>query len=121
MADLPINANIADLDGGFYPVLMRTVPRVGELIHLWLHSDQAAGHRRPQHYEVVEVVHKVYEIGGEGDGSAGCSADHFITVYVRRSRSEAGRNGHTKFYLPAVKKEVAKLHLPFAGLGNRVP
>src|SRR5208282_6820504 len=43
MDELLINANIADVDGGFYPVRMRTVPRVGEVIHLWSHADQLAG------------------------------------------------------------------------------
>ena len=119
MADSPINANIADLDGGFHPVLMRTVPRVGELIHLWLHSGQVAGHRRAHHYEVVEVVHKVYEIGGEADGSGDCGADHFITVYVRALPERGGEKRACEVLFAGGEKGGCEAAFAVCGAGDQ--
>jgi len=120
MEEMLINANIADIEGGFHPVRMRTVPRVGEIIQLWVHSEQFSGHHPTHLYEVVDVVHKLYDVVGEGQAPADCNDEHFITVHVRKWRRSAQRAPQGKFYIPQSKKEYLQLHSPFSGLGARL-
>ena len=48
MAELPINANISEVDGAYYPVRLLWVPRVGELIDLYSFID-TVDHNQPAH------------------------------------------------------------------------
>jgi hypothetical protein len=82
MAELPINANISEIDGAYYPVQLKWVPRVGELIDLWSFIDQVGNYPPMHHYEVVQVVHKLYDVTDHAR-----EGHHFVTVYVRPSQS----------------------------------
>lgn len=42
MSNLPIEANICEIDGAYYPVRLHAIPRVGELIDLFSFIEQAA-------------------------------------------------------------------------------
>ena len=81
MASLPINANICELDGAYYPVRLEWVPRVGELIDLFSYIEQADGRPSGRHYEVIRVIHKLRDIADKVPASHdGC---HFVEVHVK--------------------------------------
>ena len=85
MADLPINANIAEIDGAYYQVRLEWVPRIGELIDLWSFKDQADNLPPAHRYEVVQVIHKIHDVTDKlPDRQDGA---HFVTVLVRPSQS----------------------------------
>jgi hypothetical protein len=87
MNELPIEAQICEsTDGPFYQVRLQTVPRVGELIDLTSHIDLAAKHPQPRHlYEVVQIVHKMYDVADEIPVSK--RGYHLVSVFVKPSQS----------------------------------
>ena len=82
MAELPINANISEIDGAHYPVRLEWVPRVGELIDLYSFIDTSTGQPPAHRYEVVQVVHQLYDVTDKEP-----KGHHFITVHVKPSKS----------------------------------
>lgn len=89
--DPPIEANIVEIDDGpFFPVRLFSIPSVGELIDLWSLIDQKAGHHPRRHYEVVAVVHKLYDIPNDAD--PGRMGGHFVTVFAKPSTSPYFKN-----------------------------
>jgi hypothetical protein len=86
-ADLPVNANICEInDGAYYRVRLNWVPRVGELIDLFSFLDQADAHPAKHYYEVVQVVHQMYDVTEKVAQSL--SGYHYVNVYVRPTTSE---------------------------------
>jgi hypothetical protein len=85
MAELPINANISEIDGSYYPVNLQWVPRVGELIDLWSFIDQADKRPPARHYEVVQVVHRIHDVTDKGGREH--KGAHFLTVHVKQAQS----------------------------------
>ena len=83
MRELPIEANICERDGAYYPVLLRTVPRVGELIDLWSLIDQAAKHPPVKHYEVFQVVHEIHDVSKEIRASKGGYHNHMRRAFLQ--------------------------------------
>jgi hypothetical protein len=86
MPDLPINGNIAEINGPYYAVRFQWIPRVGELIDLWSFVDQADGHTPAKRYQVVQVVHKMQDITEKSTASR--EGAHFVTVYVNQAESQ---------------------------------
>lgn len=86
MEDLPNNANIVDEKGVFYQVTLTWVPRVGELIDLYSHVDQADNNQSRHHYEVLQVVHLVHDVTNKVQRSL--KGAHFVTIHVRRSANK---------------------------------
>ena len=90
MSDLPINANICEVDGGaYYQVLLLWVPRVGELIDLWSFLDQVDGNTPVHRYEVVQVIHKVHDVAEKVSQSH--KGHHFVEILVKPSQSSSFR------------------------------
>jgi len=88
MSKPPIEANICEQGGAFYPVRLHAVPRVGELIDLHSFVDQLEGREHNHYYEVVQVVHKMFDAAlNEGDKGHE-KGWHFVEVFVRPSISE---------------------------------
>ncbi len=82
MADVPaaVNANIKEVDGAHYPVRLNWVPRIGELIDLYSLMDTSTGDPPVHQYEVVQVVHRLYDVTEKVQ-----KGFHFITVFVKPS------------------------------------
>ncbi len=88
MADVPatVNATIKEVDGAHYPVRLNWVPRIGELIDLYSLIDASTGDPPDHQYEVVQVVHRLYDVTKkEPEGF------HFITVFVKPSSASLFR------------------------------
>lgn len=83
--ELPINANISEIDGPHYPVRLEWIPRVGDLIDLYSFIDTATKHPPVHRYEVVQIVHKMYDVTDKVSG--GEEGHHFVTVHVKPSQS----------------------------------
>lgn len=84
--DLPINANICEVNGLYYPVRLAWLPRPGDLIDLYSYLEAAA--KRPdvkRYYEVVQVVHELRDIAEKVQQSH--HGYHFVTVHVKPSQS----------------------------------
>ena len=76
------NAHIKEEgQGAYYNVRLEFVPREGDLIDLWSYEDQGTGHPPAHRYEVVKIVHKVYDISDKTD--PGGKGGQFVTVIVR--------------------------------------
>lgn len=91
--ELPINANICEIDGPYYPVRLEWLPRKGDLIDLYSFLDT-----EKKKYEVVQVVHKLYDISKEIAQSH--KGHHFVDVHVRPSTSAfftAGEGAGSKY------------------------
>jgi hypothetical protein len=86
MSKPPIEVNICEIDGAYYPVRLYAVPRVGELIDLYSLIDQSTNHPPVKHYEVVQVVHKMYDVSEKISHAK--DGHHFVSVYVKPSDSE---------------------------------
>jgi len=79
-----INGNICEIDGAYYPVVLKWIPRPGELINLFSFLDQASDHPHHHDYEVVHVVHELHDIAkGEERSQTG---HHFVQIYVKPSQ-----------------------------------
>jgi hypothetical protein len=89
MRELPIEANICEIRGPLYQVLLHAVPRTGELIDLWSLVDQADKRPPVKHYEVVQVVHEVHDVAKQIRQSKG--GYHSVNVFVRPSSSKLFR------------------------------
>ena len=86
MIDPPIEANIVEVnDGRFFPVLLHAIPAVGDLIDLYSFMDAKTGHPPIKYYEVVAVVHKLYDV--PEDAEPGRRGSHFVTVFAKPSSS----------------------------------
>jgi hypothetical protein len=82
MAELRINGSVVDAEGANYPVRFEWVPRVGDLVDLYSFSETASGHQSTHHFEVAQIVHRVYDVTqADPDGR------HLVTVFVKRSES----------------------------------
>lgn len=86
MTQPAIEANISEVEGAYYPVRLYAIPRVGELIDLYSFIDAKTGHKPRKFYEVVAVLHKMYDVGETVGGRD--TAHHFVTVLVKPSHSE---------------------------------
>lgn len=84
MAELAItaNANVSEVGGAYYPVRLEWLPRVGELIDLYSFLDTSTGHPPVHRYEVVQVVHHVYDVTDKFP-----KGHHVVTVFVKPSQS----------------------------------
>jgi len=87
MNDLPIEAHICEInDGPYYPVKLHSVPRVGELIDLWSFLNQTAGHEPAKWYEVVQVVHKIFDVTDKVPRSE--TGSQFVSLFVKPTASK---------------------------------
>lgn len=82
MTELPINANISEIDGPYYAVKLQWVPRAGELIDLWTFTEQAEHGSPVHHYEVVQVVHRITTALDKGGREH--KGQHVVTIHVKR-------------------------------------
>lgn len=80
MTELPTNATIDEVDGPSFSVKLQWVPRVGERIDLWSFIDKDNWHP-VHHYEVVQVVHKVYAVVDKGGHQH--KGQHYLAVHVK--------------------------------------
>jgi hypothetical protein len=86
MNKLSIEANICEIEGPYYQVRLHSVPRVGELIDLFSFLDQSTNDPPVKHYEVVQVVHKIYDVSEKIPHSK--DGQHFVSVFVKPSDSK---------------------------------
>jgi hypothetical protein len=86
MSELPIEATIHEIDGAYYNVRLHAIPRVGELIDFWSFLNQATGHEPAKHYEVIQVVHKVYDVSEKTPRSKG--GHQSVNVFVKPASSK---------------------------------
>jgi hypothetical protein len=66
------------------------VPRTGELIDLHSLVDEAAHYSPEKHYEVVQVMHKVYDVPDPAPKETRLSmvaGSHFVIIFVKLSNS----------------------------------
>lgn len=81
MSELPIEANICEIDGPFFRVKLHAIPQRGDLINLFSYLYHAAGVPPKKHYEVVQVVHHLHDMDKEHpelyDGH------QFLMIYVK--------------------------------------
>lgn len=90
MAELPINADICEVNkGAFYTVRLDWVPRVGELIDLFSFIDQADGNAPKHYYEVVQVVHKLHDMTEKVPQAN--KGHHYVSVFVKPATREFPR------------------------------
>ena len=85
MGSFPVNANICEVNGPYYPVKLTWIPRVDDLIDLRSYSEQTDGTQPARHYKVVQVVHRIREIAEKGSRSDG--GFHFVEIYVAPAES----------------------------------
>ncbi len=86
MIEIPIEANICEIGGAYYPVKLHAVPRVGELINLFSFIDQRDDFPPNKNYEVVQVIHELHDAHPKIKQSKdGC---HCVTVFVKPSKSK---------------------------------
>ncbi len=58
-----IDARIVEInDGPYFNVRLHAVPRVGDFIDLYSLVDEAANYPPNKHYEVVQVMHKLFDV-----------------------------------------------------------
>jgi hypothetical protein len=86
MTQPAIEANICEINGAYFLVRLHAIPRVGELIDLYSFIDQSTNHPPVKHYQVVQVVHKMYDVSEKIPQAK--NGHHFISVYVKPSNSE---------------------------------
>ncbi|HEY0602865.1 MAG TPA: hypothetical protein VGD58_08135 [Herpetosiphonaceae bacterium] len=86
MSKPTIQANICEIDGGYYPGKLHSIPNVGDLIDLQSFIDQAANYPPVKHYEVVRVVHKIHDVSEKIPHTK--DGYHFISIFVKPSDSE---------------------------------
>jgi len=91
-----LEANICELDGTYFPVKLHAVPRVGELINLFSFIEQAAGYQPAKYYQVVHVVHKMYDAAGDASDKGHKTGWHFVEVFVKPSRSKFFKLGSSQ-------------------------
>jgi hypothetical protein len=85
----PIEANLVEIATGvYYPVRLYAVPRVGELVELLSFIEAADNRPRQMRYQVVQVVHNLYDAAGDASAKGHATGLHFVTVFVKRSVSK---------------------------------
>jgi len=91
VAKLSIEANIIEINNGpYFNVTLHAVPRIGELIDLHSLVDEAANYPPEKHYEVVQVVHKIYDVPDPAPKEthlAMVAGTHFVIIFVKPSTS----------------------------------
>jgi hypothetical protein len=80
VADLKVDASIAVIDGGFYQVRLKSVPHAGELIDLYSLLDVENKRVGRHYFEVVQVVHKMYDVTKRRPNGM-----HFVTIHMKRT------------------------------------
>jgi hypothetical protein len=83
MPDVPINANIMEVDGPYYQVRLTWLPRVGDIIDLHSYLEQHAGKDAKKWYEVVQVVHQIHDVTDKVRQSL--AGHHWVNIHVRNS------------------------------------
>jgi len=91
MAKPHIEGQVIEInDGPYFNVTLHAVPQVGDLIHLYSLVDQAAEYPPNKQYEVVLVLHRVYDVP-EGltpnSRESYVAGTHYVKVFVKPSRS----------------------------------
>ena len=81
MNEPPISGTIEEPDGTCYPVNLWTVPRVGEVIDFVSHIEIAARQPFRKRYEVVRVVHRVFDVDDKMPKSQ--PGHHSVTLFVK--------------------------------------
>ena len=81
----PIEVNVSEIDGAYFPVRLHAIPRVGDLIDLYSSIDHSTGHPPRKHYEVVQVLHKLHDVTDKVPHATG---HHFLTIVVKPSTSK---------------------------------
>ena len=91
MSDIPngCNALIVTPDPGFFHAKLTFVPRVGELLHFTSFVEQRQKKQSVFHFEVVQVVHHMYEVDDEldDDGNQKHKGSQFLHVHVKPTKS----------------------------------
>src|SRR4051812_19404452 len=58
-----IEAQIVEInDGPYFNITLYDIPRLGEIIHLYSPVDEAAKKQTDYFYEVVQVLHKLFDV-----------------------------------------------------------
>ena len=81
-----IDANIYEIDGAYYPVKLHAIPQRGDVIDLWSFIDQTDGYEPRKNYEVVRILHKIYDHSDKSP--AGADGHHSVTVLVKPAAPE---------------------------------
>ena len=91
MSKQAIEANIVEVnDGPYFNVTLETVPRIGELIDLHSLVDEAGKYPPKKQYEVVQVLHKIYDVPQPPPREthlAIVAGSHFVVIFVKPSNS----------------------------------
>jgi hypothetical protein len=86
-----INAQIVEInDGPYFNVTLYSVPRIGELIHLYSLVDAAAKRQTDYFYEVVRVLHKLFDVPENlrpDSSDTLVAGSHHVIIVVKRSKS----------------------------------
>jgi hypothetical protein len=86
-----IEAQVIEInDGPYFNVKLGTLPHVGDLIDLYSLVDEAANYQPDKHYEVVQVLHKLYEVPANvvpNSRESLVAGTHLVTVFVKPSTS----------------------------------
>ena len=80
LKDLPTIANICMSDGPYYRVRLEWLPRVGDFISLFSFADQASNDPNTHSFEVVRVVHDLYDVTESFP-----EGKHFVSIHVKAS------------------------------------
>ncbi len=87
----PIEAQIVEINNGpYFNVTLYNVPRIGDLIDLYSLVDEAADCPPEKHYEVVQVLHKLYDVPenlSPDSRESFVAGTHLVTVFVKPSTS----------------------------------
>ena len=95
MSKPQIEAQIIEIQTGqelksYFNVRLHAVPHHGELIHLYSLVDEAAKNQTDNYYEVVQVLHKLYDVPenlAPDSPRAIVAGTHLLTVFVKPSTS----------------------------------
>jgi hypothetical protein len=95
MSTPQIEAQIIEIQTGpelkpYFNVRLHAMPHRGELIHLYSMVDEAAKKQTDHYYEVVEVLHKLYDVPknlAPDSRRTIVAGTHLITVLVKPSTS----------------------------------
>ena len=86
-----IEAQVIEINGGpYFNVTLHAVPNVGDLIHLYSLVDEAADYPPNKQYEVVQVLHRLYDVpeGLTPDSrQAFVAGTHYVRIFVKPSTS----------------------------------
>lgn len=96
MSEPTIKAQVFEInDGPYFNVTLSSVPRVGELIHLYSLVDEAAKKKQTDYYyEVVQVTHKLFDVPENlrsDSPQAIVAGSHHVIIYVKHSSNHLSR------------------------------